>query len=145
MRRSDRSDNNKNSNRDKKLNNVTADSDKLVLEAIEVLKKVLLLKEDAEFNFKLIGEWQGRLEECDRNELSSIAEREKLAQEGLNLMGRIKVSLNELMKTDEIYDDLRIRVNKYYGKEVFMSYEKVDKYEEILENMNKLSDDYDNK
>jgi hypothetical protein len=103
----------------------------LLKETVEIHEKSLLARRDADFNFNLICEW---ISKHELNNLS-IEELELAQKESKLLMGRLRISVGELKKMDMEYDALRVRVNKYYGKEVLAPLEPTQSWEDMLREM----------
>lgn len=89
---------------------------KFLSEIMNIYEKSLLLKEDTEFNLKQITNLMERVEGVDGKGLGIL--NEKLRKEIKVIISRVRITINEVKKMDKEYELLRIRVNKFYGKEV---------------------------
>jgi uncharacterized protein YllA (UPF0747 family) len=89
---------------------------KLLKEVTEVYNKSVILRNDAEFNYKLINK-NNKLTPSQIENLSR-EEKEKLIKDNNIILSRFRISTEELKKLDTEYERLRKEVNKLYGKEV---------------------------
>lgn len=94
----------------------------LLRESEEILLRSDLGKRDAEFNFNLVLEW---IKKNPLDEMTPEAA-EAALKESNQLLGRLRISLNELKKMDKDYEDLRKRVNTFYGREVMPQQPEID-------------------
>jgi hypothetical protein len=104
----------------------------------EIYERSLLLKADTEFNFKQVTNLIKRLDEANSVGLGVMGE--KVKKELKIIIGRIKITINEVKKMDKEYELLSIRVNKFYGKELLKPFSNISYLEgvvnDILKEMN---------
>ncbi len=90
----------------------------MVNEMMEIFRKSLLCREEAEFNHRLINELDKRHNQKIRIGIITDEEMGKMGREARVLRNRIKICLEELGKLDKKYNELKERVNKYYNKDL---------------------------
>ena len=117
--------------------------DKVQKEFVDKMEKIyersLLLKADTEFNFKQVTNLIKRLDEA--NEIGLGVMGEKVKKELRVIIGRIKITINEVKKMDKEYEALSVRVNKFYGKELLRPFSNISYLEGIVKDILKEMDD----
>ena len=103
----------------------------LLKETFAIHDKSVLARKDADFNFKLICEWIKK-HELDTPENMSTEALSAAQKESDVLMSRLRISVEALKKMDAEYESLRLRVNKYYGKDVLKAHPPTPTWEEML-------------
>jgi hypothetical protein len=144
--KNDKSKKNKNTDNNNKKDDLEGTVE-LLRKATEVCNKTKVLKEDAEFNFELIQDWSKKVEKMEKSieegEEIPYDQKEAILKESDTLLGRLKVSVEELRKLDVEYEALRIQVNKHYGKEVLKEHAKTPTFEEFMRLGNKEDEEED--
>lgn len=115
----------------------------LLSRAEGVLESMKLLKEDAEFNSKLIDEWCNKMDKF----LELDTERKnKLIREVQGILHRLRVGWDDLVKCDEEYRKIREETMKVYNDESILPvYEKLPKPNfDLKELLNQWLDKDDN-
>ena len=89
----------------------------LKAEAMVLLARTEILKEAAEVNYQ-------KMEAVNEKEFDELPwdEKEKAVEHFTNLLEKIERSAKELAALDEQYSELRVSVNKFYGKEVMKEF-----------------------
>jgi len=110
-----------------------------VHEMEKIYERSLLLKADTEFNFKQVTNLIKRLDEANSVGLGVMGE--KVKKELKVIIGRIKITINEVKKMDKEYEALSIRVNKFYGKELLRPFTNISYLEGVVNDILKEMDD----
>lgn len=106
--------------------------DTLLKETVAIFEKSKLARADADFNFRLICEWVKKHELDTPQNMTDEAL--KAAQKESNvLMSRLRISVETLKKMDAEYEGLRLRVNKYYGKDVLTPHPPTPTWQEMID------------
>lgn len=103
-----------------------------ILEELEELNEALkLCCADAEFTHGLICEWADRHEDEEVDKMG-IEELKRERERGMALYSRLRISVGEMKKIDSRYNEIRERVNKYYGKDIPPLFPPASIWDEIL-------------
>jgi hypothetical protein len=95
----------------------TPESKQLMADSMKVLFKSLVLKKIAEKAMMAVMAFCVKYKNVKPDSVD-YETREKIYAEAEELMGVWRVSIQELKKLDEEYEEVRKRVNAYYGKEI---------------------------
>ncbi len=114
----------------------TPESKKLMADSMRVLFKSLVLKKVAEQAAAAVMAFCIKYKGVTPDSVD-YETREKICAEAEELMGVWRVAIKELKKLDDEYEEVRQRVNTYYGKEIMPKREYPpgvkEMYDEILD------------
>ena len=85
-------------------------------EAIEMLRQSEMLKQTAMWQYEQIEKCLGNYTDAEFSELP-WDEQQEFGRKSEELLGRMKVSINELKNLSDQYERLRIRLKEDYGDE----------------------------
>jgi hypothetical protein len=104
------------------MNNEEENKIKLLSEATDILAKSDLLQKESIFNYNQIMKFGETVEKMNPDQMTD-QEIMLLLKQGQTLIGRLKICAKELIKLDEQYENLRNRVNTFYGEELLPKHE----------------------
>lgn len=109
---------------------------KMVGECMAIMMRSLALRKVAEKQFVRITEFHEKHKGKNPDD-TPWQEKEQICAEAEKLMGEVSEGIRQLKKLDDDYEELRERVNRYYGTEIMKKHYNStgieEMYKEILE------------
>lgn len=111
-----------------------------ILKELDEISEVLeLCRREAEFTHGLICEWASKHEDGDMDKVG-IKELRREKKRGMELYSRLRINIGEMKKVDARYNELKERVNKYYGRDVLPAFPSPYIWDELLEDVGDRKD-----